>query len=309
MDSGESRFAAPPPSEEGFAEPGGLLANDAAPEGSRATVRPRHHVLWRTTGAFMGVLSCLMIALGIWGRITSSYGLRQVERRSAELSLFCWALMFPQEVDLIRVQIARSVSVFSCNVGVVVSSVTFPLGKIAGQPVYAWVPSQPLTESQFKGHYFNTKNFIIAWDTVVKSGVWKAHSWIVKGDPDCVFFADRLRPRISMYTGQKVYFRNCNKFGPKLWGPVEVFSKEAIQQYEWQKGECESQPWSYLAEDEYMDKSMVDVLHAQPVEDWGMLATEGCSSSWTNCGDGSRAAFHPFKDKLSFENCLKQATR
>jgi hypothetical protein len=273
---------------------------------------PRHQVTRRGFACFLG-LTLLFGASRAFRRPSSAaFPTSGEANKTVALwseSLFCFEVMMEQELPLIQAQIARSISTFSCDEGIVLSNHRGVLGYMGSTAIQAWVPSTPFQTSGKGAFIYNSQNFKIAWDTLLKSGrVW-AHPWTVKSDPDCVYFADRLRPRLSSHTGQRVYFRNCPVRGGELWGAIEVFSKEALQAYSSQKGQCESQNTWNWGEDRYMGQSMTSILHVQAVDDWNQVAAAGCSSTWANCGDGSKVGFHPFKDRGSFENCVNQAQR
>merc|ERR1712228_1044623 len=98
--------------------------------------------------------------------------------------------------------------------------------------------------------------FMVAFDTILKDTVgrvWK-NDFLVKVDPDAVYFPDRMRQHVKAHVGQAVFFQNCLNGGvAKLYGALEVYSKEAMQMYEPGQGSCRNKlNWHGWGEDMYM---------------------------------------------------------
>lgn len=144
--------------------------------------------------------------------------------------------------------------------------------------------------------WLNTKTFLQVWDILNKDGRYAKHDWSVKVDPDAVFFADRLRGHLKSHTyeGAKFFVMNCNRWGPALFGSIEVFSKAAVGTYLWGQQKCrETLPWHGWGEDYFMSHCM-DMLGVGRIYDFSLLSDKRCI--YHPCGDSSRVAFHDYKD-------------
>jgi len=232
---------------------------------------------------------------------------------TAQPSLFCFAVGRPGfELDLLKELQVKRASIFGCNDFAVISSIKTSLGW--GRPgcgkVNTWVNDVPAVSMGQWGvgemttnSWLNTNAFIVAWDTLMNSGKLWDHDWIVKLDPDAVFFPDRLRSRVGSHTGQSAYFLNCDHGTPLLYGALEVFSKEAIGTYHANVGKCKGLQWHGWGEDMYMQQCM-QAIGATPINDFSLVGDKSCG--YAPCTDGSRVAFHAFKDVGSWMGCWQQ---
>merc|ERR1711933_301046 len=69
---------------------------------------------------------------------------------------------------------------------------------------------------QTTNSWLNTKVFMKAWDVVISRKDYLEQSWVVKVDPDAVFFPQRLRVHLAPHTviGGKsppIYVANCDR--------------------------------------------------------------------------------------------------
>lgn len=130
------------------------------------------------------------------------------------------------EEEMIRLQLSRRMSIFACNYAAVISTVKVNLGLLAGTPVYTWVNPLPEGGSGPGDPYLNTYTFLMAWDTLMNSGQVWPFDFVVKVDPDTVFFPSRLREHVSDHVGRVVYFPNCGMGAGTitLLGSLEVVS-------------------------------------------------------------------------------------
>jgi hypothetical protein len=257
----------------------------------------------------------------------SSRELGQLTARHPEtgLSIFCFCIMSHRgnERELVQKQLKMRVGVFSCDAHAVVSPNRVMLGQDArGEEV--WTVQSSVRDDQ-RGNYgvdgdttrsfLNTLTFINAWDRLIDLGlVW--HDWVVKVDPDTVFLPDRLRTRVSLHTGKKVYFSNCDRYpydpvnpvkGPKLYGALEVFSKQAIGVYKDFGKSCQHlQGWRNWGEDTYMQACMKK-LGVDMLGDFKLLSDKNCVSA--SCSDSEWVAYHPFKNSTTYFTCLGLATQ
>lgn len=229
--------------------------------------------------------------------------------------LFCWSHMQPKtsEVSLVRLQLVRRASIFACNYAAVISSGRYLLGNIDGHNVWSW--SNPGKEARLgergtdgatTDSFMNTETFLIAWDTLMGSKLMWDYDFVVKVDPDAVFFPDRLRKTVAHHLDETVYFANCGKYGGRvlLYGSIEVFSASALRLYDERIGECKQLPWRGWGEDYYMQKCM-DVLGVTSIGLEDKVSDERCIPA--PCSDYQKVSFHDFKDPHDWYACFQQA--
>lgn len=232
-------------------------------------------------------------------------------------TLFCWSHMEPgtPEVALLRLQLVKRASIFACNYAAVISSHKFLMGNIGGADVWTWVnPSMGVkmgkngVNGSTTDSFLNTQIFLIAWDTLMSSAQIWPYDFVVKVDPDAVFFPDRLRKHVAPHAGKEVFFSNCGKWGGEvlLYGSLEVFSTAALRLYEQRVKECKALPWKGWGEDYYMQHCMNE-LGVENVPDLKQVGDHRCVSA--PCDDYTRVAFHDFKDPKSWYDCFQQAVR
>mmetsp|Transcript_73537 Transcript_73537/g.161057 ORF Transcript_73537/g.161057 Transcript_73537/m.161057 type:complete len:1078 (-) Transcript_73537:126-3359(-) len=229
--------------------------------------------------------------------------------------LFCWTHMVEgnYEENLIKKQLELRASIFACNDFAVISSTKVVLGYLGTAPVYTWVnPDQKAAMGQYgvdgmtTNSFMNTQTFLVAWDTLISSGkLWK-FDFVVKVDPDAVFFPDRLRNHVKNDVGQSMYFPNCGKYGgePLLYGSIEVFSVPALKVYQAREAECKNMDWHGWGEDYFMQTCM-DMLGVKWVGDPDQVADSNCVPA--SCSDWSKVAFHAYKTMDAWISCFNQA--
>jgi len=223
-------------------------------------------------------------------------------------SLYCFALMRPDsyEFGLMKAQLAKGSGIFACDDSAVLTADTeATIEGPNGNVKTIQFQGAPVVTSQ-DGTAGNTELFVSAWYAVVKAQTWKNHSWIVKADPDAVVIPERLRWHLAPHTGEHVFILNCNKYPgpnyPMVYGAVEVFSNSAIQVWAENGHDCYA-PNTY-GEDYYITRCM-DHLGVGRVLDEKVLGDNLCMGA--NCADGWIAAFHPYKDIDSWEQCYNTA--
>eukprot|EP00405_Crypthecodinium_cohnii_P014085 CAMPEP_0206459332 /NCGR_PEP_ID=MMETSP0324_2-20121206/24112_1 /ASSEMBLY_ACC=CAM_ASM_000836 /TAXON_ID=2866 /ORGANISM="Crypthecodinium cohnii, Strain Seligo" /LENGTH=804 /DNA_ID=CAMNT_0053930861 /DNA_START=33 /DNA_END=2447 /DNA_ORIENTATION=- len=232
-------------------------------------------------------------------------------------SLFCAALMLPNtyEQELLAMQYKRKVSLFKCDKYQVLSNGTY---KIADGLYSGKIDSnlQCKKGGEF-GTALNLPIFIAFWNKVVADGDYLEHDWVVKVDPDAVFFADRLRQMVGVHYERKngVYLNNC-KYG--LHGPLEVFSKNAISTWGSGYKTCQDYFWKlchgdcFWGEDLFIDQCLWKVLNVTRENDYRQLVEDHCDApvkNWTDytCEDTMHATYHPFKNEHTYMKCLDAA--
>merc|ERR1712039_41838 len=151
--------------------------------------------------------------------------------------------------------------------------------------------------------FLNTETFLKAWDTLINSDKLWPFDFVVKVDPDCVFFPDRLRKHVKDHTGANVYFPNCGKWGSRalLYGSLEVLSISALHNYKQRAEDCKGLPWQGWGEDYYMQHCM-DMIGVQQVPDFNQVGDSRCIGA--PCSDWTKVAFHAFKKPEEWFKCF-----
>jgi hypothetical protein len=228
-------------------------------------------------------------------------------------SLFCFSLVLPDsyEVSLMLAQWEKSTGIFMCDEYATYSNKVFT---VAPGVMTDYVNSD--LKCGKGGEFMTALNndiFLAVWDTVLNGERYKVHDWTVKVDPDAVFLPDRLRTIVGEhpdYAGG-TYINNCD-YG--LHGPLEVFSRTAVEVWKNGKASCTAFFTSQCSgdckwgEDMFIDQCLQH-LKVYRVDDNRILTEDHCKPppNWQSCQTGNKqtAAFHPFKDVASYEQCLR----
>merc|ERR1711972_536794 len=160
---------------------------------------------------------------------------------------------------------------------------------------------------QTTNSWLNTEIFLQAWQLVFYDGRFKKHEWILKVDPDPVFFPDRLRDHMRPHTapGVSAFVMNCDLFQIALYGSLEVFSKQAMLSYYNGKDRCRTQlNWHGWGEDMFTQKCLL-MLGVQVVNGFDLIGDKRCHAA--PCWDTSKVAFHDFKSVPAWFDCWKQS--
>jgi len=236
-------------------------------------------------------------------------------------SLFCWSVMNcknPNEVETMKGQLRERIGIFGCDNVAVLSGCKINLGNGHRLPngsyvqVTTWYnPAEPVPMGNFAAgdntnSFKNTDIFIRAWNILVTSKAVFGHDWTVKADPDCVFFAYRLRWHLKKLTPESkkrpLYLKNCLYQGQAaLYGSLEVFSELALKEYELKGKDCLNMPWQQWGEDQWVDTCMWQKLGGIPINDFKLVGDHRCMAA--ECEDTSRASFHDYKSWGSYKNC------
>lgn len=227
-------------------------------------------------------------------------------------SILCVALFRPgtYEEGLLKWQYAHRANIFACDEWAVYSNKQVDLGKGAISNIID-SDLQCKMGGEF-GTALNTEIFFKLWDRIFTDARYFYHEWIVKTDPDSVFFVDRLRIAVAKHDDEPngAYLNNC-KFG--LHGPIEVLSKNAVEA--WRKGrpgcvdyftkKCNGM--CLWGEDLFIDQCLWKVLKVKRINDWNLISEAHCDSwDWPECRNG-RVVFHPFKDLEKYNQCMLNA--
>jgi len=242
--------------------------------------------------------------------ITTS--LQPIDPHAPRPLLFCWCVAMV-ELELMRHVYAKRSGLFACHRWTVFSDGMHPLGPGASTVAIPGplskrgrIPNIP----QYK-MLLNTDVFFRAWDKVLTAGLYREFEWTVKLDPDCVFFPDRLRKHLrtgNYNPAESIYFKNCRQWG-SMQGPVELFSKAAMETLRARVHECKQQiNRTGIGEDMFMQRC-TQQLGIQPREDWSLLKDEYCLHHKEPCTDGWVVGFHPYKSIKDFDVCLDEALK
>eukprot|EP00443_Scrippsiella_acuminata_P077319 CAMPEP_0115394408 /NCGR_PEP_ID=MMETSP0271-20121206/12251_1 /TAXON_ID=71861 /ORGANISM="Scrippsiella trochoidea, Strain CCMP3099" /LENGTH=395 /DNA_ID=CAMNT_0002818079 /DNA_START=246 /DNA_END=1434 /DNA_ORIENTATION=- len=227
-------------------------------------------------------------------------------------SLFCFVLMQPHgyEPDLMKMHYSKGWSIFQCDEFELVSNQTI---KLAPGVVTSSIASDLRCEKGGEfGTALNTPIFHQVWKKIFEDGRYQFNAWTVKVDPDCAFFPDRLRVAVAFHpdTYHGLYLNNC-KFG--LHGPLEVFSLQAVRIWSTGYQTCNDHFTKLCSgpclwgEDMFIDQCLQKVLKVHRANDWNLLSEPHCDSDdWEQCSN-HKVAFHPFKTKEDFSECMRKA--
>jgi len=242
--------------------------------------------------------------------------LSAVGAKEAGTSLFCFSLMVPgtDEQKLLAWQHENKVSIFACE-GVAVYS-SKHIDVVPGV-------STTVIDSDLKCEYggdsqsaLNAWIFIALFDKLLDDKLYAKHDWVVKADPDAVFFPDRLRKLVLEHSGAG-YINNC-KYG--MHGPIEVFSKRAMDtlaaDYDasWDgksPSSCvKKMDFGQWGEDMFLDQCLSKILKVSPRPlDERLMCEAHCDCpAWYWCTNGTdRVSFHPFKTVDAYATCMGNA--
>jgi hypothetical protein len=215
-------------------------------------------------------------------------------------SMFCWMVTMTHgdELALVKMQHRRGWGIWTCEEHAVHSDVSIEIG--LGERTVAIGTTDCIKGSW--GSWVNTKIFVKAWDAVLQDGRYKRHDWVVKVDPDTVFFPHRMKAHLKGATGDDKWWLK-NTLGYPTIGALEVFSRAAVLSYGERKEACRDRITG-SAEDQYICDCMSN-FGAWPWKDLTALQHK----KGDLCLDESRIAFHPFKNVLSYERCMNQVVR
>lgn len=240
------------------------------------------------------------------------------QRSAVTPSLFCFSVMQPRgpENSLVVGQLSNNASIFACNEYTVVSPERMLLGMDeCGAEVWTLVNPAPVDHLGHIGlepgvttnSFLNALTFIHAWNLLTAGDKLWRNDWTVKADPDAVFFPDRLRGHVRAHTGRATYLLNCYwANAAKLFGALEVFSKQAMQLYQAGQSRCRTLKWHGWGEDLYIQKCM-ELLGAEAFNDFDLVGDNRCKAA--ACTDDRVVAYHPFKDPASYWACYAQSPK
>lgn len=208
------------------------------------------------------------------------------------------------EPDLVRAQASRGVGVFACN-----AYMAFSTAKISLSPGLETrlIQGTPSRKGKW-GSWMNTQIFLNAWDTLIADGGYRSQEWVVKADPDCVFFPERLGLHLAALVPNgpqtALYVKNC-PIDIGMMGAVEAFSHQAVDLFAKNKSTCirRLNPGK-SGEDGFMRYCM-RLIKAESLDDFDILVDGYCGKG--TCKGSHGVAFHPYKDTDQWFHCWRQA--
>mmetsp|Transcript_31192 Transcript_31192/g.83443 ORF Transcript_31192/g.83443 Transcript_31192/m.83443 type:complete len:647 (-) Transcript_31192:159-2099(-) len=236
-------------------------------------------------------------------------------RHSLAASMFCFALMMPDsyEQNLLKFQHGEGTGIFGCSEYAVYSNSVIEVAE--GVKTHVVDSTLKCGKGGEFGTALNTDIFLALWAKVLDEGRFMLHGWTAKVDPDAVFLPNRLRSLLTRHSEspQGAYLNNC-KMG--MHGPVEVFSRNALQAFGRGKDHC-LQHFTGLCsgpckwgEDMFLDQCLWKVLNVTREFEWALLQEDHCDPppGWQACNAPGIAAFHPFKTVKGYQECLGSAS-
>jgi len=212
---------------------------------------------------------------------------------TAGTSLYCVMVYLPNSTEESLMWLAKKngVSIFGCD-----KAATYHSWESQGG---AWDTGEVTL--------INTNVFINVFEQIRAAEEYLDHDWVVKVDPDCVFFADRLRDHLNQMRPpayMPMYIKN-NDMDPGLGnngflGAVEIFSKGAMQAFFANMEECHQ----FLGEDSGEDgffKGCMDALGVGFMLDPNVFNPDYDPAV---CRKGERVAFHPIKQYNEWQCCV-----
>lgn len=161
-----------------------------------------------------------------------------------------------------------------------------------------------------KGYKPMVESFIGHWKAIEKKGHYKKYDWVVKVDPDAVFFPHRLKShlqKLKVQAGASVYIENSN-FKYRFLSPLEVLSREAAELLFSRLDEC-AEHLGHQGGEDYFLKACLDAIGANH-QSAPALLRDGYMDPYADddCRDSEAAAFHPYKQVAAWRECQRHAT-
>eukprot|EP00930_Biecheleria_cincta_P009127 TRINITY_DN11077_c0_g1_i4.p1 TRINITY_DN11077_c0_g1~~TRINITY_DN11077_c0_g1_i4.p1 ORF type:complete len:399 (-),score=87.12 TRINITY_DN11077_c0_g1_i4:259-1455(-) len=252
---------------------------------------------------------------------------------------FCWMVMQTvqgknggyawNEEELARAAIENKAGIFACDHYAVITDLKVNLNtwdKNGFQrvpehykPVPGEIISWPVGMAD-ETSQANSGTFVKAWKMIVESKVLNEVDWVVKADPDTVWFVDRVRWHLSwgsmfaenQHGKGRSFVRNCWMY-QRMQGPLELLSSDAAKDFV-RHGMCgltagkkEDQLLDYCllkrGADAKFDASILSDGYCQAKD--SMFATKFTDP--LGCNNAGVAAFHPIKEKKDWLQCMTVA--
>jgi len=250
---------------------------------------------------------------------------------SAWPSLFCWCIMMTvgnnpigwMEETLVKQQLDRSIGIFACNEWAVITDDRLALDRWGahGFPkipegiepykgTTTWAIGSTQVAKGVETNPLNTMIFRTAWKALQTSKRLEHHDWVVKVDPDTVWFPVRLRSHLKIYMPghgngwDNVFLKNCQRYN-SMQGPVEVISRKAATNLQNNIQNCGG-VWG-TGEDHFM-VACLQQLGVSAVMEAGLLNDKYCDG-YVDCSNTWKVAFHPHKNPKRFMACYNTSMK
>lgn len=228
-------------------------------------------------------------------------------------TLFCFMAVQSSgmELDLVKHQAALGKGIFACDGFALFSDSDATIAD--GVRTYSLQRfAAPLSvPGALTATWVNTDGFVEAWGSIMKMAQpWKS-DYIVKVDPDTVFFPILLKVHLrsmqqtatDLDAGSGVFLKNCMAVGQlQLYGSMEVISKKALGRLSGKEHLCDTPDSVRMGEDLYMQRCL-ETLGVVGVDGTAALRDRYCPvEGERSCGPGV-AAFHPYKAVQQWDDC------
>eukprot|EP00930_Biecheleria_cincta_P060905 TRINITY_DN46488_c0_g1_i1.p1 TRINITY_DN46488_c0_g1~~TRINITY_DN46488_c0_g1_i1.p1 ORF type:complete len:355 (+),score=47.79 TRINITY_DN46488_c0_g1_i1:37-1101(+) len=243
-------------------------------------------------------------------------------QRARPPSLFCFVVVTSELDFMLLSELLPALS--RCDRHAIYSNVSMPfrqdetIAAIRG-------PAQVDIQSTIFGPIAdNWPVFAQVWRYIAQSGPYRSADWIVKVDPDTVFFPERVRrvlSRLPTLAAQEptVITNPCR---PPLvlvngcfFGGMMILSRGVVEQYLAHEKICDLVLAStHIAEDGYMHRCAAEHMAAKQVVLEGLIYAgykydQQCEAKDADSSSAWLSAFHPFKTVEAYRNCLRKASR
>eukprot|EP00418_Pyrodinium_bahamense_P097766 CAMPEP_0179025308 /NCGR_PEP_ID=MMETSP0796-20121207/7913_1 /TAXON_ID=73915 /ORGANISM="Pyrodinium bahamense, Strain pbaha01" /LENGTH=535 /DNA_ID=CAMNT_0020721315 /DNA_START=46 /DNA_END=1653 /DNA_ORIENTATION=- len=255
--------------------------------------------------------------------------------------LFCFAVVAPgtYEPEMVAMQYLQGSGIFGCDGYRVVSNLSADVlfGKaslhlpsnikahlpfhripVSVMDIKVWVKLQrtpaywdSAANSWRQGdmHLMNAPVFVKAWDKIFSDGEYAKYDWTVKLDVDAFLVPGRLRAILRGYTDPSwsTYVQNVgvDTYGNMLHGPIEVLSKKAVDSYRDGAERCKEEVNMWDKGEDWYLFLCLEHLGVPHVRELRLLNDHYWASVYTPCNTPF-ATFHPFKDKDTWQRCLRE---
>merc|ERR1712107_418043 len=225
------------------------------------------------------------------------------------------------ELELLKQQLQYGASIFSCAGWGVYSDTQVELGPGVSTIQVFDNGDFHAARRPHRG-WLNTPLFTQVWKQIDADAVWKNHNWVVKVDPDAVFYPKRL---MNILDGKSVpqegvYVVNCKFLDYGCFGNLEVFSKAAFGTLidnldkcytdilDWKTG-VDGGKFGPMGEDLFAQRCM-DKTGVSHIEDFTITADGACPADRPkdqkknkkfkpSCKDVTAATIHPTRNQRS----------
>jgi len=244
-------------------------------------------------------------------------------------SLFCWCIMLTvgnhplgwMEEKLVKQQLERGIGIFSCNEWAVMSDISvtlnrwgahgfprIPGGKPGSVDMPTWAIGSTNVQKGVESNPLNSVVFKTAWNALRSSRKLESHDWVVKVDPDAVWFPNRLRTHLKVVVdngaADSLYLKNCVRF-QTMQGPIEVMSTRAATTLQNNIKQCGGL-WG-TGEDQFLMNCLHQLGVSARMEE--TLLNDKYCDGYNDCHNAWKVAFHPFKETERFMRCHSSASQ